>query len=77
VANDLAEWPSWLGRPLKSELLSPRDFHLQKLESDSAEPGWLIEYYADDLLTSLGRPPARSLSPRPRQTQPGSSDPPM
>jgi hypothetical protein len=59
LAHDLAEWPSWFRRPPKSELLGPRDFRLRKIRSDSAEPRWLIEYYADDLLTPLGRPPAR------------------
>ena len=70
LANHLCEWPSWLRRPLKSELLGPRNFRLRKLESDSAEPRWLVERYSNDLLTSVGRPPARSLR---RETRADSS----
>jgi hypothetical protein len=31
-------------RPLKSELLGPGDFRLRKLQSDPAEPRWLVEH---------------------------------
>ena len=44
LANNLAEWPAWLGHPLKSELLGPGDFRLPKLQSDPAEPRWLVEH---------------------------------
>ena len=36
LANELSEWPAWLGHPLKSELLGPGDFRLRKLQSDPA-----------------------------------------
>ena len=44
MANELSEWPAWLGHPLKSELLGPGDFRLPKLQSDPAEPRWLVEH---------------------------------
>ncbi len=62
LANDISEWPAWLGRPSKSEFMGSLNFRLRKLKLNPAKRSRLIQDDADDVLALFDRAPAQSLS---------------